>query len=313
MKHFIDPTVDCVFKALLGNPRQSELLCDFLNSIIEPARPVTGVEILNPYNEQEFMGDKLTIVDLKATDAGGTVYQVEIQLAAHRWLPARMLYNWSDLYQQQLGSGDHFEQLKPAVCIWILTSDLLPQSHTSYHCFSAHDPEHEVTLSPHFAIHVLELGKWRMPQLPLAGRDRWLYFLKEASKWKQLPEAIDTPEMRNAMSVLREFSEKQLNYLRYQARQDALREKWAQEDERALMEEESALVKRELAGTKEELTRVKEERARVLEERTRAEEEKARAGEEKARAEEEKARAEEEARQLRKLLLAHGIDPDTAS
>jgi hypothetical protein len=29
------------------------------------------------------------------------------------------------------------------------------------------------------------------------------------------------------MSVLREFSEKQRNYLRYQARQDAPREQWA--------------------------------------------------------------------------------------
>jgi len=112
MKHFIDPTVDCVFKALLGDPQRSALLCDFLNSILEPAPPVTGVEILNPYNEREFAGDKLTIVDLKATDSAGRVYQVEIQLAAHRWLPARMLYNWSDLYQQQLGSGEHFERLK---------------------------------------------------------------------------------------------------------------------------------------------------------------------------------------------------------
>jgi hypothetical protein len=114
-----------------------------------------------------------------------------------------------------------------AVCIWILKSNLLRHSHCSYHHFSAHDPDHNVALSNHFAIHVLELGKWRMPHSPLAGRDRWLYFFKEARNWKQLPRTIDTPEMRHAMSVLREFSEKQRNYLRYQARQDAPREQWA--------------------------------------------------------------------------------------
>jgi len=42
--------------------------------------PVVEAEILNPYNEREFLDDKLSIVDVKARDAQGRLFQVEIQL-----------------------------------------------------------------------------------------------------------------------------------------------------------------------------------------------------------------------------------------
>jgi hypothetical protein len=47
------------------------------------------VEIQKPYNEKEFLDDKLTVVDVKARDATGQLYQVEVQLDADA-LPAWM-------------------------------------------------------------------------------------------------------------------------------------------------------------------------------------------------------------------------------
>ncbi len=94
MKHPIDPKIDCVFKALLGTERNRRLLIHFLNAILagDLAAPITEVEILNPYNEREFLDDKLSIVDVKARDERGRLYQVEIQLLGHPDLPARILY-----------------------------------------------------------------------------------------------------------------------------------------------------------------------------------------------------------------------------
>ena len=43
------------------------------------------------------LDDKLSVVDVKARDAAGCLYQVEVQLLAHRDLPTRMLYGWADL------------------------------------------------------------------------------------------------------------------------------------------------------------------------------------------------------------------------
>jgi len=58
MKHKINPQVDCVFKQLLGAKESTERLIDFLTSILSPKIPIASVDILNPYNEKEFMLDR---------------------------------------------------------------------------------------------------------------------------------------------------------------------------------------------------------------------------------------------------------------
>ena len=64
MKHKIDPKVDCVFKAILGAEENRNLLIHFLNAILhdELPSPISYVDILNPYNDKEFLNDKLSIL-----------------------------------------------------------------------------------------------------------------------------------------------------------------------------------------------------------------------------------------------------------
>jgi predicted transposase/invertase (TIGR01784 family) len=77
MRHRIDPKVDCVFKALLGAEGNRGLLIHFLNAVLgaDLPQPITTVEIKNPYNDKEFIGDKLSIVDIKARDAFGCLWR----------------------------------------------------------------------------------------------------------------------------------------------------------------------------------------------------------------------------------------------
>ncbi len=51
------------------------------------------VDIFNPYNDKEFLSDKLSIVDVKARDSQDRLYQIEIQLTSYAHLPARIIYN----------------------------------------------------------------------------------------------------------------------------------------------------------------------------------------------------------------------------
>jgi predicted transposase/invertase (TIGR01784 family) len=85
VQHKINPLVDCVFKAILGKTQNKNLLIHFLNAVLEPEKGslIRDVTITNPYNEREFIGDKLTVVDLKAVDQKGKSYQIEVQLAMH--------------------------------------------------------------------------------------------------------------------------------------------------------------------------------------------------------------------------------------
>ena len=246
LKHPIAPTVDCIFKAILGAEENKNLLIDFLNSVLAPQSPISDVEILNPYNEREFYKDKLTIVDIKAKDENETAYQIEIQLLVFSYLPERMLYTWSDIYQSQLTSGEKFSELRPVISIWLLTENLFHQRPAYHHHFQMLDEANHQRLSEHCSIHTLELEKWQFSET-LNPEGEWLYFFKEAENWRELPEIINTPKMRQAMAVLERFSEKEANYHLYQARQNAIREEKTRQQllEEAMREKEEAVREKE--------------------------------------------------------------------
>jgi len=225
MRHPIDPKIDCVFKALLGSEDNRALLIHFLNALLgrELPAPVSTVEILDPYNAREFLGDKLSIVDVKARDAQGRFYQVEIQLLLHADLPARILYTWADLYSQQLQSGADYGTLRPTYAIWLLGETLLPDDPAYAHRYRLRD-ERGRSFLDHGGISLFELGKFAATEVA-TEEQRWLRFFKEGERLDadQLPGWMQTIEMRQAMSTLKAFSEKERAYDAYQARQHYLR------------------------------------------------------------------------------------------
>ncbi len=163
MKYFIDPTIDCVFKKILGAIGREKLLMNFVNSVLKPKVLITRIVVQNPYNDKDYEEDKLSIVDIKAQDENGVTYQIEVQVATPAFLANRMLCNWGDIYQGQLVEGVGFAQLKPVISIWLLTGTMIKSSVPFHHHFEAFDRHNNVLLSDHMSIHVLELGKWRKP------------------------------------------------------------------------------------------------------------------------------------------------------
>ena len=108
LRHLIDPLVDYAFKRVFGTPASLHLLKHFLTAVIQPSSPIESLELLNPLNERDFADDKLTVVDVKAWDASGRIFQIEVQLLVKTALAARMLQNWATLYNAQLNKGDAF-------------------------------------------------------------------------------------------------------------------------------------------------------------------------------------------------------------
>ena len=251
MRHRIDPKVDCVFKALLGSEENRNLLIHFLNAMLsmDLIAPITAVDILNPYNDREFLDDKLSVVDVKARDDRGQVYQVEIQLRSHCHLPARILYNWAEMYSQQLQSGNDYSLLRPTYAIWLLGENLIRTDNDYLHAYRFCDKQGR-TLVDHGGVWLLELAKFTS-QCIENEQQRWLQFFRKGDQLDDstLPNWMNTPEMRQAMSTLQRFSEKERDYHAYQARQNFIREQntiqW--EKEQALKEKEAALQEKEAA------------------------------------------------------------------
>ena len=301
MKHRIDPKIDCVFKALLGSEENRNLLVHFLNAILtsDLTAPITEAEILNPYNDKEFLDDKLSVVDVKAKDSEGRLYQIEIQLLSYRHLPERMVYTWCDIISQQLQSGNDYNLLKPVYSIWLLAENLLP-GEAEY----AHEYKLQNRLGRSLAdlggIHLLELKKFTAEQIE-TEEQRWLKFFKDGDKLDEtaLPNWMNTDEMRQAMSTLRLFSEKERDYFAYQARQDFLRE------QRTIQKE-----KEEIEREMEEIEREKQEIERELEQqKVKAQHEKAELEQELEQERLKKQSMQAEIERLRALLAQAGKTP----
>jgi predicted transposase/invertase (TIGR01784 family) len=233
MKNLIRPTVDCVFKAILGSNENKHLLINFLNAVLGlmKGQAIKDVVILNPYNEKEFQDDKLSIIDIKATDETGAFYQIEVQISIYRWLAERMLFNWATIYHSQLTSGQDYTQLKPTTSIWLLEDTLFsPESEEEMNKylhlnFKPYDKNVMIYLSNHLDIHVLQLPFFRKEQIIEDDKDRWLYFFKEGQNLEldNLPENLKTKEIVKAMETLNHFSNDQKAYLLYQDRLEATR------------------------------------------------------------------------------------------
>jgi len=291
MRHAIDPKIDCVFKALLGSEENRNLLIHFLNAFLaqDLIEPLVWVEILNPYNDKEFLSDKLSIVDVKARDSHDRLYQIEIQLTSYGHLPARIIYNWADIYSQQLKSGQDYLQLRPTYSIWLLAENLISDDNETVHHYKMRD-EQGNTLTQHGGIWLLELKKFNANHIETEDQ-RWLKFFREGEQLNDeaLPDWMITREMKQAMSTLSTFSEKDQHYYQYQARQEYLREQRTiqheleqarrallqanQREEAAKKREEAAQKREELALQEKQTAQLREEAAQLREEATQQREE----------------------------------------
>lgn len=249
MKHYIDPKIDCVFKAILGALGREHLLVHFLNAVVHFDSPIVSVTIENPYIERLQLDDKINIVDIKGRDQQGRTYQIEMQLTSPVHLISRMAQNLSQLHGQQLKKGDNFIQTKEAISIWLLTNDIglqhypnVAQSTYKFH-FQMYEKELDINLPQSTHLHVIQLNRWRKPKKSaMQSLDYWIYFFMKANSWKYLPQDASIPEIKEAMTVLEEFANDPEKYEYYRARHNIQLVEQSVESENRQIREDYAKV-----------------------------------------------------------------------
>src|SRR5689334_8392893 len=107
----IDPKVDLAFKKVLGSPEHAEITIHFLNAVLGGSPRITFVEILNPILDQEYDDDKLAILDIRAQDDQGRIFNIEMQSSTEAGLRQRLAFYVASLYAGQMHSGDSYSEL----------------------------------------------------------------------------------------------------------------------------------------------------------------------------------------------------------
>lgn len=151
---------DIFIKYLLGSEDNNPILLKLINAVLkETGYPeIVSVEIINPFNLREFQSDKETILDVKARDENGYLYDIEIQVDAGSGYVNRSLYYWSKLYGSQMYNGEIYERLSPVISINILRDNIFAGGDffTSY---LLKERSTNAIITNHLSINYIELGK----------------------------------------------------------------------------------------------------------------------------------------------------------
>jgi predicted transposase/invertase (TIGR01784 family) len=225
----IDPKVDYAFKWLFGREQNVALLISLLNAVLQrpPTAEVVAVEILNPFQEKELEADKLTILDIKARDPIGRLFNVKMQLLVFGAFRPRVLYYWAKLHREHLGEGEDYAALRPTVTIVFVNEKLFPAVPNWHSVFELRERETGVIFSDQLQLHVLEIPKFSLTADELrTPLEQWMYFLKHGAELDpdHLPQALRGPDYQQALEEMKQMTQSELERERYESRLKAQRD-----------------------------------------------------------------------------------------
>ena len=221
--------VDFVFKKMFGSPENSVALIGLLNSILELPRPITDVIIQNPFSYQEFENAKTVVLDVKARDSSGRIFNVEMQIAIHPGLLQRMMYYVSQMYTDQLSEGDDYVQLNTTISICLLTGTLYPESDQAHHRFEMMDAESRRKLDRAVEVHTVELRKFEFDETTISNASslaRWSWLILNAHKYtaEELHGMFPELAFQRAITCLESISSKTEDKTMHDQREKAQRD-----------------------------------------------------------------------------------------
>ena len=223
MKPQVDPKVDYAFKHVFGREQSKACLMSLVDAVLQPAadQRITDLDLLNPFNDQQALDDKLSVLDIKARDQSGRQFNVEMQMLAYGAFRQRALYYWSRLHQSQLRKGMGYHALRPTIAICFVDTPLFSELAEHHLVFELRERHHQTLFTDQLAVHILELSKFGKAVGELmTPLDLWLYFLRHAQELDAdaLPGRLDVPEVRAALEDLLMITQSERDRERYESR-----------------------------------------------------------------------------------------------
>ena len=197
---FVDVKNDVAFRKIFGNEQKKVILISFLNAILnldDDAR-IVDVKLINPFQLPRIIGEKSSIIDVRAKDLKGRSFIVEMQVAEKDGFGKRIQYYICKDYASQIDVGDKYPKLKPVYFIGILDFEFFPTENY----FSKHlivDEETGACTLDDLKFRFIELKKFNKEESELESIiDKWTYFIKKAHKLELIPDDLNDEGLKAA-------------------------------------------------------------------------------------------------------------------
>ncbi|HAT4309438.1 TPA: Rpn family recombination-promoting nuclease/putative transposase [Clostridium perfringens] len=225
----LNPQIDFVFKKIFGTEKNKPILINFLNAVIKPTTPIKDVEIKNNDIDKDFIEDKFSRLDVKATTSNKEHINIEIQVKNEYNMIQRTLYYWSKMYSGQIQNRDNYSKLERTVCINILNFKYLKNDkyHNAYRLKEITSNEELTDLQE---IHFIELPKFNEignkeyveNVEKMDALEKWLEFLVEPESNTVRQLELSNEEIKLAKSELYRLSMDSKEREQYNMREKAI-------------------------------------------------------------------------------------------
>ena len=221
----LSPKVDFVFKKIFGSEENKSVLISFLNATLKPKKEIVSVDLKNTDIEKEYLKDKFSRLDVKATTSNKETINIEIQLSDQYNMTQRTLYYWSKMYEEQMEQSDNYRKLSRTVCINILNYNYLDNDRF-HNVYRLKEIETNEELTDICEIHFIEIPKLR--QLKLKDEkdmlEVWVEFLRDPES--EVIRSIETTnqDLKKAKDKLYKLSQSKEDRELYFLREKSIRD-----------------------------------------------------------------------------------------
>jgi predicted transposase/invertase (TIGR01784 family) len=238
---FFAPTNDFVFKMIFGDERNTDILTDFLQAVLDlPPEEYADIQLADPHARREREKDKLGILDVRMRTATGQLIDIEIQVSDTPFMRERIIFYLSKLVTGQIGKGMDYENIKRAISIVITDYVLVPDTNECHDRFFLYSELTKTRFSDIVEIDTLELPKIpadRDPppspngaEVPLRRNTKlrqWTRFLAGKNREDFMELAQTSPTMKKAVGVLMELNASERRRMLAESREKARRDERA--------------------------------------------------------------------------------------
>jgi predicted transposase/invertase (TIGR01784 family) len=195
-KERLNPLNDYMFLKIMGEKGDEEQLCAFLNAVLGRTGKdaIASVEILeNTALAAEVIGDKASILDVRAVTAAGERVNVEVQLRNLGNMDRRSLFYWSQEFSRSMEAGQDYRDAPNVIAINIVNYEFIaeaPAFHLSFHIW---EDSRRILLTDALEIRFIDMVKFRRVKERDIRNDplqRWLTWLDKSSPEGLVEEAI---------------------------------------------------------------------------------------------------------------------------
>ena len=111
----VTPKLDLVFKKIFGDVRNTDILADFLATVLGiKTSEITDIEILDNEIIPDILLSKFSRLDLRITINKATSINIEIQVLNYGNYKERTLFYWAKTYTGELQKNEDYLNLKNA-------------------------------------------------------------------------------------------------------------------------------------------------------------------------------------------------------